>query len=180
MRPVTTVATTHPEVGVLVDAPSDQIPGIASLLDASGIHASFGLSHPPSARELSVLSYGDQAVPTLPTGGLVRWMQTRDQLHRMLHAMGFGHHFLYSSNGPSVGQWWLAHGAGGRLIAGAVRIDDPGDSLGRLHAGEVIELTITRARDSLPLLEKLRSELAADHLLAVPVGRLMRDAGSTV
>ena len=73
---------------------------------------------------MSVLGYGDQAVPRLPTGGLVRWLQTRAQLHRLLSTMGFGHHFLYASSGPSVGQWWLAHGAGGRLIAGAVELDD--------------------------------------------------------
>ncbi len=52
-----------------------------------------------------------------------------------------GRHFLYTSSGPSVGQWWLAHGAGGRLIAGAVRLDDHGDTVGHLHPGEVIELT---------------------------------------
>jgi hypothetical protein len=180
MRPITTVATPRSEIGVLVDAPSDQIPGIASVLAGSGIHASFTLDHVPSTSDLSVLSYGDQAVPRLPTGGLVRWLHTRAQLHRMLQAMGFGRHFLYASNGPSVGQWWLAHGAGGRLIAGAVRIDDSGDSLGRLHAGEVIELRISESQDSLPLLEKLRSQLAANHMSAVPVGRLMRDAGARV
>jgi hypothetical protein len=181
MRPVTDVATAHPEVGVLVNAPSDQIPGIASVLAVSGIHASFGVDHPPTASDLSVLSYGDQAVPRLPTGGLVRWMRTRSQLHQMLRAMGFGpHHFLYASNGPSVGQWLVAHGAGGRLIAGKVRLDDASESLGRLHAGEVIELTISDNQDSLPLLEKLRSVVQADHLTAVPVGRLMHDAGSSV
>jgi hypothetical protein len=150
------------------------------VLASNGIHASFALDHPPTTSDLSVLSYGDQALPRLPTGGLVRWLQTRSQLHRMLHAMGFGRHFLYSSNGPSVGQWWLAHGAGGRLIAGAVHLDDSGDSLGPLHAGEVIELNISASRDSLPLLEKLRSQLKADHLSAVPVGQLMHDAGATV
>ncbi|MFL5830265.1 MAG: NAD-dependent epimerase/dehydratase family protein [Solirubrobacteraceae bacterium] len=181
MRPMTNVYTTRPEIGVLVDAPSDQIPGIASVLAASGIHASFGLDHPPTTSDLSVLSYGDQALPRLRGGGLVRWMRTRSQLHHMLQAMGFGpHHFLYASSGPSVGQWWLAHGAGGRLIAGKVRLDDSRESLGRLHAGEVIELTISANQDSLPLLEKLRSEVQAAHLSAVPVGRLMRDAGAPV
>jgi hypothetical protein len=94
--------------------------------------------------------------------------------------MGFAHHFLYTSSGPSVGQWWLAHGAGGRLIAGAVRLDDHGDSVGHLHPGEVIELTISNVKDAVPLLESLRSKLAVDHLSAVPVGRLMRDAGLPV
>jgi hypothetical protein len=94
--------------------------------------------------------------------------------------MGFRHHFLYTSSGPSVGQWWLAHGAGGRLIAGQVRIDDKGDTVGRLHPGEVIELTIPNGTKLPLLLERLHAKLAADHLEAVPVGQLMRDAGSSV
>ena len=93
----------------------------AGALSTSGIHASFTLAKPSGATEHSVFSYGDQAMPLLPGGGLVRWLGTRGQLHHLLAAMGFGHHFLYASNGPSVGQWWLAHGAGGRLVAGAVR-----------------------------------------------------------
>ena len=180
IKPVTAVQTARPEVGVLVDAPSSQVPAIASVLSASGIRVSFALAHPPSASDLGVLNYGDQALPRLPKGGLVHWLGTRDQLHDLLHSMGFSHHFLYSSSGPSVGQWWLAHRAGGRLIAGAVHVDDIGDSLGRLHAGEVIELTVKRAQDLLPLLEKLRSALAAGQLSAVPVGQLMHDAGATV
>jgi UDP-glucose 4-epimerase len=180
MKPVTAVETNRQEVGVMVDAPSSQIPGIASLLDASGIHVSFALDHTPTATDLGVLSYGDQAMPRLPTGGLVRWLGTRGQLRHLLRSMGFGRHFLYSSNGPSVGQWWLAHRAGGRLIAGAVRVDGVDDTLGRLHAGEVVELTVSRTQDVLPMLERLRSRLAAEHLSAVPVGRLMRDAGDRV
>jgi UDP-glucose 4-epimerase len=180
MRAMTTVATNRPEVGVLVDAPSDQVPGLASMLSASGIHVSFALDHAPSSSDLSVYGYGDQAVPRLPPGGLVRWLQTRAQLHRLLRELGFGHHFLYASSGPSVGQWWLAHGAGGRLIAGAVRVDDNGDSTGPLHPGEVIELTVSGASDAAPLFDKLQFELQADHLAAVPVGRLIRDAGASV
>ena len=180
MRAITTVATSRPEVGVLIDAPGAQVPALASVLAASGIHASFALDHPPSSSDLSVLGYGDQAVPRLPTGGLVRWLETREQLHSLLRAMGFRHHFLYASSGPSLGQWWLAHGAGGRLIAGAVRLDDSGDSVGHLHAGEVVELRVSNAQAALPLLDKLQTVLQADHLAAVPVGRLMRDAGASV
>jgi hypothetical protein len=180
MKPVTNVATSHAEVGVLIDAPSSQIPGIASVLASSGIHASFTLDHVPTSSDLTVRSYGDQALPRLGHGGLVRWLETRDQLHHLLHSMGVGRHFLYASSGPSVGQWLVAHGAGGKLIAGAVRVDDNGDSLGNLHAGEVIELTVSNTADALPLLDKLSSTVHADHLSAVPVGRLMHDAGAAV
>jgi UDP-glucose 4-epimerase len=180
MRPTTTVATNRPEVGVIVDAPSAEVPSLASALYASGIRATFTLDQPPSQVELGLLGYGDQAVPRLPTGGLLRWLGTRDQLHDMLNSMGFGHHFLYASSGPSVGQWWLAHRAGGRLIAGAVKLTDHDDRVGRLRAGEVVELTLTPTTNVAELVDKLRMRLAAEHLAAVPVGRLIRDAGLAV
>jgi UDP-glucose 4-epimerase len=180
MRPVTTVPTTHPEVGVLIDAPSSQLPGIASVLATSGIHASFALDHVPTASDLRVLNYGDQALPRLRGGGLVRWLETRDQLHHLFPSLGFGHHFLYASSGPSVGQWLVAHGAGGKLVAGAVRLDDPGDPLGHLHAGEVIELTVSATGRLSPMLDKLSSALRNDDLAAVSVGQLLHDAGTAV
>jgi hypothetical protein len=176
MRPVTAVATSRPEVGVLVDAPADQIPTIANYLADRGIRASFALALPEASREPMVVAYGDQAVPRLPKGGLVRWIGARDQLRDF----GFRHHFLYASSGPSVGQWFMAHGAGGRLVAGAVRIRDIDDPVGNLHAGEVIELTLTSSQQVPALIGKLDSRLVTEHLQAVPLGQLLRDAGSTV
>src|ERR1700729_4017852 len=143
MRPVTAVSTGRPEVGVLVDAPASEIPAIANYLSERGIRASFTLSQSSDPQEPIVVAYGDQAVPWLPRGGLVRWLGARDQLHDLMGELGYGHHFLYASSGPSVGQWWMAHGAGGRLVAGAVRLQDKDDRVGHLHAGEVIELECT-------------------------------------
>jgi hypothetical protein len=77
-----------------------------------------------------------------------------------------------------VGQWWLAHHAGGKLIAGAVRIDGRDDSIRDLRPGEVVEIVGTRDVGS--IVSKLRSELATEHLAAVPVGRLIRDASESV
>jgi UDP-glucose 4-epimerase len=178
MRPTTAVATSQPEVGVLVDVPTAQVPKIASMLSTDGIAASFALEQRPSGQELGVLGSGDQAIPLLPHGGLLRWLGTRDQLHDALS--GTNHHFLYASNGPSVGQWLVAHGAGGRLIAGAVRLSDRDDSLASLHAGEVVELTAGPNTDATVLVRRLYETLTADHLLAVPVGRLLHDAGRSV
>ena len=180
MRPVTAVETSRPEVGVLIDAPGDQIPALASALSADGMHVSFALNQASSPLETSVYSYGDQAVPRLPTGGLVRWLQTRAQLRRLIAAMGYHHHFLYASSGSSVGQWWLAHGVGGRLVAGAVHLNDRDDALGTLRAGEVVEVSASSPSKVAPLLDRLAAELRSQHLAAVPVGRLIHDAGSTV
>jgi hypothetical protein len=90
-----------------------------------------------------------------------------------------GRHFLYASSGPSLGQWLIAHGAGGKLVAGAVRLEDRDDPLGFLHPGEVVEVSLGSATNIQPLLEKLLSGLRAEHLAAVPVGRLMHDAERT-
>ncbi|MGI8429944.1 MAG: NAD-dependent epimerase/dehydratase family protein [Solirubrobacteraceae bacterium] len=181
MRAITVVDTNRREVGVLVDAPASQVPALASRFAARGIHVSFTIGHAPASTVTSVLSYRDQAVPRLPTGGLVRWLGTSGQLRRLTSTLGDQRqpHFLYVSSGPSVGQWWLAHGAGGRLVAGAVRLDDSGDYLGQLHPGEVIQLSMTSASKVTPMLNELTSYLGASHLLAVSVGKLMRDSGTS-
>jgi len=179
MRPVTAVATSRPEVGVLVDAPASEIPTIANYLYSRGIRASFTLAQAAPLQRTVVVAYGDQALPRLGHGGLVRWIGARDQLHDLIAALGFHHHFLYVSSGPSVGQWWMAHGAGGRLVAGAVRLQDKDDRVGNLHAGEVIELTVSSSRQCSALVGKLDRRLVIEHLQAVSVGQLMHDAGSS-
>ncbi len=177
MRPVTAVQTSRAEVGVLVDAPSSELPAVISTLSHSGIHASLGLGQAPStANQVGFKRSGDQVVPRLKGGGLVRWMGTRGQLNRLVERMGYGHHFLYTSSGPSVGQWWLAHGAGGRLVGGAVKLSDRDDSLGALRPGEVVEVTADKASSFPQLIAKLEGKLRAQHLKAVTVGRLMHDA----
>ncbi len=180
MRPLTAVSTVRPEVGVLVDAPAADLPSLASALANRGIGVTFALTHRPSSADTTVLDDGDQVVPELARGGLVHWLGTRDQLQDLGGAMGFHHHFLYASSGPSVGQWWLAHRAGGKLVAGAVRLDDPRDQVTELRAGEVVELVVGPETSTVALVDELAAELAAQHLRAVPVGRLMRDAGASV
>jgi hypothetical protein len=183
MKPVTAVQTSRPEVGVLVDAPAAYVPAVAGQLSGLGIHASFALQRlPPPAERPLLFSYGDQVIPQLRGGGLVRWMETGDQLHRLTGTLGVHrhHHFVYASSGPSIGQWWLAHHAGGRLVAGAVKLDGRDDKLGTLHPGEVVEISVSRGSDVVTMIERLRQALVAQHLEPVSIGRLMRDAGVSV
>jgi processive 1,2-diacylglycerol beta-glucosyltransferase len=177
MRPVTTVSTDLPEVGVLIDAPASQVPAVARTMSTYGLHASFAVAKPSWPVVTSVSSNHDQAMPRLPTGGLVRWLGARGELHRLMGLMGYQRHFLYASSGPSIGQWLVAHGAGGRLVEGAVRLQDADDALGPLRPGEVVEFNVANARTLQPMLSKLLEGLREEHLAAVPVGRLMQDAG---
>ena len=180
MRPITGVSTNRPEVGVLVDAPASQVKQLERVLSAGGMHASFAIELSAAQWRRNLLTHGDQAVPSLPRGGLVRWLGTRGALRRIVTPMGPSHHFLYASRGPSVGQWWLAHRAGGRLVAGAVHVDGNARSLGDIHPGEVIELSVPRGGSATGLVRRLRQKLHSDHLSAVPVGRLIHDSGSKV
>ncbi len=177
--PLTTVATSRPEVGVLVDASGSQVSTLASAIAASGMHVSFALENASAASALSVNGYGDEALPRLSDGGVFHWLHTRGELHKLAHELGYQHRFLYASSGPSLGQWLFAHGAGGRLVAGAVKIDaaDYSATRLRLHAGEVIELRVTNVDAGLAELHRIWFELQLAHLRGVPVGRLMSDAG---
>ncbi len=73
---------------MLVDAPTTTLGSLASRLAAQGIHVSFALSHLPPVSQLGFLRLGDQCVPRLPGGGLVRWIGTSSQLHRWSRSAG--------------------------------------------------------------------------------------------
>src|SRR5262249_46293289 len=54
-RPTPAVATTRPEVGVLVDVPTASIPAVADALALNGLRASFAFAQPPSTGEQGVI-----------------------------------------------------------------------------------------------------------------------------
>jgi nucleoside-diphosphate-sugar epimerase/UDP-N-acetylglucosamine:LPS N-acetylglucosamine transferase len=181
MHPLTAVATDRPEVGILVDAPVADLPTVANTVETDGLHASFALSGSPPARTvLTDVPGGDETLPYLSGGGLVRWLGQRGLLHRWHGDLNDQRHFLYASAGPSVGQWLTAHAEGGRLIAGAVHLRSPRGHLGPLHSGEVVEITIPNLAALPEMLGELHGALDAAHLRGVSVGRLMRDAGLSV
>ncbi len=175
LSPVTAVQTSRPEIGVLVDFPNGNVQPLAEALAARHMHVSFALKYPPAVGQLAFRRLGDECLPRLSGGGLVRWIGVPGQLHRWMAELG-SHHILYASSAPDLGQWWLAHGAGGRLVGGAVRIEDADDPLGQLRRGEVIEVDASNPQVVLELLAKVELELRAAHLHSVPVSRLLHDA----
>ena len=151
-------------------------------LSAYGIHASFA-RRPAVVRRCDdrVLQPGDQALPAPAhrrPGAVAGRPRRAAQAARARWATS--HHFLYASSGPSIGQWLVANGAGGKLVEGAVRLQDADDSLGSLRPGEVVEFTWSSAQAAEPLLGKLLDGLHEEHLDARSrSGALMQDAGKT-
>jgi UDP-glucose 4-epimerase len=180
IKPVTAVTTPRREVGVMVDATSHQLEPLLAAANADGLHVSFAVTNPSLGSADHVGDFGDEALPRLPDSGLVGWLHTRGMLHRLLHSLGWGHHFLYASSGPSLGQWLFAHGAGGRPVAGAVRMAGTDDPFRRFRAGEVIEVNGGTLAATLIELGRLEQDLRIHHLDAVPVRRLLHDAGVPV
>ena len=121
----TQVPTARPEIGLMIDTSSQQEPMLAQKLSGSAHPLLLAVNRPSPTSVLDALVHHDDIIPRLPDGGVVSWIHTRSELGKLIHNM-FGRHFLYASSGPSLAQWLLAHGDGGRLVAGAVRLSDHG------------------------------------------------------
>jgi hypothetical protein len=173
----TQVPTARSEIGVMIDTSSKQLPVLAQKLSGSDIHFSFAVYRPDLTAVANALLYNDDTIPRLPDGGAVSWIHTRSELGRLVHYM-FGKHFLYASSGPNLVQWLLAHGDGGRLVAGAVKLSDHGRWPTRLHKGEIVELQVKNVADARVLLGRLDRVLRHDGVhKGVPVTKLLTDSG---
>ena len=139
---------------MLIDAPSSQVPAVA---DALGVRPARFVRRRPAVLSgvTSVSSNHDQALPRLPTGGLVRWMGARGELHKLQSLIGYQRHFLYASSGPSIGQWLVANGAGGKLVAGAVACTTPTTPSARCDPARSWSSAWAAPRQLQPLLGKL-------------------------
>jgi UDP-glucose 4-epimerase len=179
-RPLTAVTTPKRQVGVMVDASATNAPALARELERQGISVSFALPAASSTSVDAVLDADDEVLPRLSDSGLVGWLHTRNKLHQLEHELGWRNQFLYASNGPSLAQYLLAKGAGGRLVAGKVRLSKPGQVPSSLRAGDVIELRVTNMPAARHQIAQLERELREHHLDAVPVGTLLRGSGTPV
>ncbi len=119
----------------------------------------------------------DELVPRLNDSGLIGWVHTDHTLRKLERRLGWHHHFLYASSGPSLAQYFLAKGVGGELVAGKVRISKPGQLPRSLRKGEIVELRVTSLSAARRQLEQLEHMLRDRKLYAVPVETLLKDSG---
>jgi UDP-glucose 4-epimerase len=176
---MTAVATVRPETGVLVDASPEMAPTIARQMSRHGVSASFALEGAPTQGTLGVLRrLGDEALPKLGSGGPFHSLETRDRLSHAAVALGLGRNFLYEPDSDfSIGQYLLAHAAGGSPVRGAAQVAS-GDQVGDLHPGEILEMSADPASPAWPsTLDSLDRRLARGGLTGVTVSELVHSGG---
>ena len=177
--PTTAVATSRPVVGVLIDTPTGSATRVARRLSRRGLHASFALSAAPDSKALQTLRrLGDDALPRLDAGGPFHSLGTKGRLAEDAAALGLGKSFMYQpSSDFTLTQYLLGRAAGGSPVRGAAD-SDPGEAVGALRAGEVVQINVDRATAALnATLHSLRHRLAAGGLHAVTLPELVDTGG---
>jgi processive 1,2-diacylglycerol beta-glucosyltransferase len=180
VHPLVRVATSQPEVGVIVHAPSRDIVPIAVALADRGIHVSFaddsGVPSPDRIADLREL--GDEVLPEVPGSGPLRWERTRGALRDQARALGLMHHrfyYLQPSGGLSVGQLVLARTDGATPVEGALRLSATAPLPQReMRAGDVLVLELDGSSASVPGVGRIVSWLGSDGLDVEPLASLTR------
>jgi UDP-N-acetylglucosamine:LPS N-acetylglucosamine transferase len=142
LRPLTRVATTQPDVALVLRAPQPAVPGLASALASRGEHASFAVTRPLASGVQRMLArLGDDAMPELSAGSNVRWLETREQL-RGSARLGTERRYLVPASGLSLGQYLLARSVGASPVAGRVSYAASGSPPRAPSAGDIVVVTV--------------------------------------
>src|SRR3954447_5075429 len=168
--PERSVATTRPEVGLIVDAPASIALAVARELAHTSDSSSIALTKAPASSTVSAIqSFGSDVVPQLKPGGPVRWIGTPVQLRRAANGMRLHGHLYYAvpGKGFTLGQALLAHTVHGSAVAPAVSFR-PGTSLGSVRRGQIVRVQVSDAPDWRTQVESLLVQLHTRGLHAVP------------
>jgi hypothetical protein len=182
-RAQTAAKTQAPKVGVMIDAGGgSRALAMARELKRDGVDVTFALSNGSRATSEKLIDYGDDYVLDLHDSGLFGWAKTKADLRKLDRELGlsqlqqrygWGHHFLYTSSGPSLAQALLGDSTGGKLVAGHVKLSKPGQMPRSFSKGEFIEIKIKNtAAAERELIELIRA-LHRHHLNPAPVGKLV-------
>jgi hypothetical protein len=142
LRPVMHVATTRPEVAVVVRGTGATVPAVARRLARDRTTVTFAVAPATvAAVARSVEPRGDDVIPALPAGAPVRWLGTRGIVRHGPRLDG-RHAYLAPDDGLTFGQYLLARTAGATAIAGRVRYVGRGGAVaGSPAAGDIVVLT---------------------------------------
>ena len=177
-RPVRSVDTSAPEVGLIVDAPPSQAAEVAQTLSADGAGATIAVTAPaPPSTVNAVKAAGSDVMPRLKPGGPVRWIGTRGQLTKCARSLGIHGHFYYAApgHGFTLAQEVLGKTTGATPVTGAVKVR-AGGQLGKLERGDLVEISVDGGGAWRPWLTTLASQMRARGLRATPATSLVRAA----
>jgi UDP-N-acetylglucosamine:LPS N-acetylglucosamine transferase len=171
------VNTRQRVVGLVVHAPSSQLPMIAARLAHSGTHVTMAddASVPSVARITAVRALGDDWLPEVPPSATLRWLRTRGTLGSQARALGLHHGYFYlrPRGGLSVGQLVLARTAGATPVKGAERLSATARFSGhQLRAGDVVVVELDGSAASLAGLERIVGTISSEGLRPEPLGSL--------
>jgi processive 1,2-diacylglycerol beta-glucosyltransferase len=177
VHPLVHVATSRPDVSLIVRTPAGDVTHVADALAAQGIHASFadGGVHAP-ATIVALRALGDELLPELPPGtSFLRWMHTPGALHAQAHALGLHHrfYFLQPPDGLTVGQLLLSRITGASPVKGTRRLNATRPLPQRpARPGDVLVLGVNGSSASVAGAERLVSRLRSDGLSAESLAAL--------
>jgi NAD dependent epimerase/dehydratase family len=165
-KPVDSVETSAPEVGLIVDAPPSQAADVAEALSADHATATIALTAPATSGALDMVrGAGSDVMPRLKPGGPVRWIGTRGQLNKNAHRLGLHGHFYYAApgHGFTLAQDLLGKTTGATPITGAVKLK-AGSRLGKLERGDLVEISVDGGGDWRSWVSSLVAQMRAQGL----------------
>lgn len=177
LQPTTAVATSRPQVGVLVEAPPALVPRLTADMSRRHVRASFAVSDDaPETTVAAIRRAKDDPIPLLDQGAPIGWLKTRGQLQRSAQRLGLADPVLYAvpNHAFTLGQCALAKTADASPVSGAVDYTS-GEDAALLRAGEIVEINLSAGSDRATVLNSLTRQLHRQRLRAVSVSELMRD-----
>ena len=179
LPPMTRITTKEPQVALIVDTPTANVPSVARQLSAQHLRASFALSGSTPAQTISLLdSLGDQPIPKIGPGGPVRWIGTTGQLKHTAHNLGLPKHFYYAipGKGFTFGQYLLGHVGGATAVSPTTRFGD-GAHPRAIGQGDIVELVVQPGQGGWQgAVDSLQTQLRDRGLETVPVAVLAHGA----
>jgi hypothetical protein len=175
LHPTTAVATTRPDVGLLIEAPAGLDRRLVADLSRHHAGASFAMPESsPAAALAAVREHGDEPIPLLSGGSPVSWLKTRGQLERTAQRLGLSGRLLYTvpHRAFTLGQYALAKTEGASPVSGAF-VYTPGGDPSLLRAGEIVEIDLSRGSGGGAVLDAPVSQLRRRGLRAVSVSDLI-------
>jgi hypothetical protein len=175
-NPTTSVPTSQPVVGVVVDAPQSMAAEVSNELLRNGGSGSIGLTGKVDTTTLAAIrANGSDPLPRLKPGGPIRWMGTRSQVKHLARDLGVSGHIYYEAptKGFTYTQSLLAHTAGASAVRGQVRVAGTGP-LGHVDRGDILQITLSDGTNWRARLAALCRQLRVRHLRAVPADDLIR------